>query len=179
VDQVSNIYSKNATFVFMSGSRGIIKWSQMKQRIFLLLLLIELWALKGRAQVQDGETCLFTCMYHINKTCTISEYEYDFRKQVGGNKNIERDGAKATWGEMIAFIKSELPTQYGAILPALDSGYKVMTTLWVGAGVAHAIVIEGHVCNELVFYNPAYDVHDFIGYAEFMQSQPIYAIICK
>ena len=154
----------------------------------MLLLILEIWAIKfAHAQVQQGETCLFTCAYHISHACSIREYEYDFTLYTGVNQDYEEDGARATVAQLCGWIESEFPVVNEDLLTALDHHNVVITMVWVGDCYAHEIVIEGYTYTdihdptdiELIYYNPEYGKHEKMKMFDYAISHPLYAITIK
>lgn len=164
----------------------------MKQKIFLILLVLELFCLRYRAsaQVQHGQTCLFTCMNHIDKSRTVDQYIDAFNEYTGTEQDIYYYGASATVDQMIGFIKSQFKTVEMPFLTALDQRLPILSTVWTDDtyddDYTHAVVFEAYYSKTtlrdpyniiLIFYNPAYGRHDEISYLTFMTSHPIYAVI--
>jgi hypothetical protein len=119
-------------------------------------------------------------MNHICPEKSVCEYEREF----GPYQDYYNDGARTTISHLIEFIKAEFETDNKPVLEAINSGYAIMTTLWVNDEesdeLAHSIVIEGYSISKrgvhLVYYNPLDGRHYSIGYAALIQSNPIYFI---
>ena len=139
---------------------------------------------KGNAQQQEGETCLFTCMHHIDPRKTVDDYIRDFELFTGTEQDIYQYGANGTFLQLAGYIGSELDT-LGLITTsmrkAIDSGYAVIAIIKPAEGwLYHVIIVYQYepigpgnpLINRLVYYDPKTGINtNRIPIWDFMEQQ--------
>lgn len=124
----------------------------------------------AHGQTQRGQSCLFTCMYHLDLSKSVDQYIQDFSLFTHTLQDIYSDGARGSIREVAQFIRSELNTKNldrTSIIEALDSGYSVISVVrpWGDqhSDYLHVIVLQGYystdptnpVITVLIFYEPS------------------------
>ena len=131
----------------------------------ILLACIILLTLSVYGQIQAGQTCLFTCMYHVDPRKSVEEYIHDFRLFEHTKQDVFHNGATGTLREIVQFIKSEFDTinlTNAGIIGAIDSGYVVFALVQEDPDLLHAIVIHHYKSldpknariTKLIYYDP-------------------------
>ena len=91
----------------------------------LVALMIGL-TFSAHGQMQDGQTCLFTCIKHLDPIKSVDQLIRNFHQLTHPRQNVYTDGAIGTIREVAQFIGSEVHTKNlngTSITGALDSGY--------------------------------------------------------
>lgn len=127
-------------------------------------------SLSAQGQRQDGQTCLFTCMNHVDPRKTVDRYIRDFSRLTHTRQDVYSSGATATLEEFEQFFKSEFDTkdlQLTSVTDAIDSGYSIISIVqkWDISypDLTHVIVLESYrsknpknpIITTLRFYDPA------------------------
>ena len=159
--------------------------------IILFLMSLSTYAVNTRPEEpQRGNTCLFTCMNHLQPSKSVDDFIADFNSFLGTNQDGYTSGAKATLQQNSDFINSEFKTKdlrEVGLMPALDSGYNVLTCLKLydenGVPTYHEIVLTGYVPNEnykkikLKFYDPQTGNIELMKMMNYVNYNPPYALI--
>jgi hypothetical protein len=153
----------------------------MKRKLMILLFVIA--ALNGKAQKQDGETCVFSCMAKVDPSRTPKEYIRDFSHYSGQDQDVKTNGLSVKPAILTAFLSTVFDTitlSHVGILAAIDSGYKVMATIPVlnddNLVTFHEILITGYRGKDrlsqkmkLDYFDPAMGWNETIEVGYFIQ----------
>lgn len=138
----------------------------MKTILTAFTIFLSLFAYSQR---QEGQTCLFTCLNHIDSRKSVSDYIHDYSLFTHTRRDVYLNGAKGSTEEIASFIRSEFDTidlRKCSIISAIDSGYAVIALVRPGhswcQNVQHVITIQGYystdpknpTITELIFYDP-------------------------
>lgn len=161
----------------------------------ILVAIAIVLALRADGQKQEGQTCLFACMNHVDPRKSVDDYIRDFNQFTGSRQDVYSDGAAGTTKELAQFIKSEFDTEdlkKTTIMHAIDSGYSIISIVqprhWSCMSAMHVIVLQGYHSSdlndpfntELVFYDPETGSNtERVTLAEFTAKWQVYALGVK
>ena len=133
------------------------------------------------SDIQDGNTCLFECMHYVDPSYTVDEYI----QMLAPDQDVVNDGYSGSAQDIINFVHTHFDAEYGPWLYMLKAGFVILTTVPEGE-YNHAIVLTAVVDKtlelsdaKLYFYDPAFGKIGKMGYLDFVNTQPRYAIAIK
>jgi hypothetical protein len=157
----------------------------------ILLTFTSLLSLNAFGQMQAGQTCLFTCMHHVDPRKSVEKYIHDFSLFEHTKQDVFHNGAMGTLQEIVQFIKSEFDTidlAKTGVIGAIDSGYVVFALVQEESDLLHAIVIHRYYSidpkndrfTKLIYYDPATGSDDeHVRLKDFLLDWQLYSVGVK